>query len=671
MKQKLFSFFGDVHNRSLTLWVAAFLCALYPVNAWQLWWFAAAIMLLFLWSFQNLYGQLKNGWSLPNAPILCVAGAFWGLAAFSIAWSEVKPVSIMAFCFFSAMPLVFFSSLIGAKDSFYKGAAALLAFVFAVLSFWAIIQFFFLNNYFAGQARHPLADPSSLGALFSLALFCSLGWLLYAGDKPVQRRAAAGLSLALICGMIATAARGPMLALVVTLPVFFWLLYPQVKQHKKILGILLVCAVCFYGLTKVGIEKRLDIGSRIFGTFASGFEAEHSRLNIWTSTIEMIKDHPLTGTGIGTFFLYYPEYRLNTSGDTVYLAHNDPLQFFAEMGVLSPILFYAFILLAALRTIKALKILQGQPTFERHVIVTLFCASCAMVLHSHVAFNHYNLSILMLEGIMLAAWFTVTGRVLHEKSVTSEMPKSFPATAGGVLLAVPYVIIGWMLMGHVLGEHFANRASRDLFSENMLEFAQDVNKAGRVTHDQNARVYLLAVNVPMAILDFKKDSIKAEEAQKLYEQIKGYMDRVIVINPRSAPAQYYLGKVQTMVPDGVVPKDTPTPEHYYKEALRLDKTHLGARLALLKIYEDRKTPRDEQIAMMEEGIHFNYTMPIARDYYGALARLYLEAGSYEKSNLMLKKILAFDQWMEYSRLRQNTSIPQAITGGDDAMAKMW
>ncbi len=547
----------------------------------------------------------------------------------------------------------------------------MLAFVFAILSFWAVFQFFFLNNYFNGQAQHPLADPSSFGALISLALFCSIGWVLVAKDVK-QKRAATGLSIALLCGLISTVARGPVLALFVTLPMFLWLLWPQIKASRKYLMIISMCGLLFFGLTTLGIQKKLDLGERFFGMVTQGDPADNSRLEIWSSTLDIIKDHPWTGTGIGTFFLYYPEYRLNTSFVNIYLTHNDPLQFFAEMGILSPLLFYAFVLLATMRTFKSLKALKDESqTQDRVLIVTLFCALCALVLGSHVGFNHYNLSILMLEGVMLALWYQTTSRVLKTPVMVSDMPKSVPMVLNKSLLFAPFGVIVFFVISFSMGEHFANKASRNLFQENMFEFAQNVNNAGRVTNDQNFRVYLLAVNVPLAILDFKKDKIENDEAEKLYAQVTGYMTRVMEINPRSASAPYYLGKVQMMVPDGVVPKDTPSPEFYFKEALRLDKTHLGARLSLLKLYADAGMPLKDQIAMMEEGIHFTYLMPIARDYYGELSRLYLEIGDYEKSKEMLQKMVDFQRWMEFSRVRQNTSIPQAVMGGDEALSKIW
>ena len=69
----------------------------------------------------------------------------------------------------------------------------------------------------------------------------------------------------------------------------------------------------------------------------------------------MIKEYGLFGTGIGTYFLYFPEFRLAGDNWGAYYAHNDPLQYWIELGVLGPILFYAFVIAVILRTQQAFK----------------------------------------------------------------------------------------------------------------------------------------------------------------------------------------------------------------------------------------------------------------------------------------------------------------------------
>lgn len=645
------------------LWFAAFVCALFPVNAWQLEFFGAAILLLFTWAYIFLSKTMTDGWNLPRTGVIIFAGLFWLLALASVFWSEAKTVSLFAFCFFTALPLTFFVGVMAGKKDFFKKVAYALAAVFALLSLWAIVQFFFLNAYFGGQARHPLADPSSLGALFSLALFCSLGWILATQEKK-PRLCAIILSTLLVCGILSTVARGPVFAFLPGIILFCVLLWPQVKAQRKGLFIVLLGGLVCYGAMQTGIEKRFDMGERLFGTVTMQMgDITNARTKIWASSVDMIKERPLLGTGIGTFFLYFPEYRRANHADGATMAHNDPLQFWAEMGVMGSFLFYAFVVSAALRSFDALRVLKEGRTNERVVVASIFAALTAMVVQSHVSFNLYNFSILMASGFLLAAWFHVTGRALAERPRILSMPENSTGL-NKAALALPFVMMAWLLCSLLAGEYFVNRARGNLFQEQMFDFADDINAANSVSHGLNYRAFLLAVNVPMSILEFEKDRMPDEKKKELYEQVTGNMNAVIALNPRMSEAYYYLGRVQTMVPPSIVPEGTPSAEDYYKKALTIEPLNLGARMELYKLAKDKGATFDEQLAILEPGINFTYTVPAAEGYYNALSQIYIESGNYGKTKTVLTKLYDFKKRSDFSMTRQNTSLPQAIMGGD-------
>ncbi len=645
------------------LWTAAFICALFPVNAYQLEFFLGAVLLLFTWAVLTLHTKSVEGWMVPKAPVLLFGGLFWFLVFASLFWSDIKPASLNGLCLFSLFPLTFFVGIIAGRDEFFSSVVRALAMLFAILAAWAVFQFFFLNAYFMGQARHPLADPSSLGALFSLALFCSLGWIV--SDRPLhERRLATALAALLVCGIMATVARGPVFAFIPGIALLTALLWPQVKARRKALLLVMLAGVAFYALTLTGLQKSFDLGTRVFGTVTMGVEkTANNRLDIWSSTIDMIKARPLLGTGFGTFAQYYPEYRRATETDGVYLAHNDPLQYWAELGVLGPFLFYAFIIAAALRSFSALRKTETDPRL-RIIIVTIFAALTAMIAQSHVSFNLYNASILMLTGFLLAVWFRATQRVLPTPVTTATLPASMSLALRLALIAAPFVMLGWLVCGLVLGEHFVNRARDNLFKEEMFAFADNINRANAVSNGLSFRAYTFAVNVPLSILQYPTAGTTDETRKKLYDQVLDYMDRIEDINPRDPSPAYYRAKVQQMVPSAIIPQGTPSPEFYYKESLRLQPLQIGARLELLNIYTREKRPLADRIALMEPGINFMYISPLAKDYYSAMSRLYLEDGDYDKVKQTMMRLNDFQRRSDYSLARQNTGIPAAITGGD-------
>ena len=72
------------------------------------------------------------------------------------------------------------------------------------------------------------------------------------------------------------------------------------------------------------------------------------RFDVWTSSINMFKDHPVTGVGIGQWrTIYEKSYRLPTENQHLYHAHNNFIQLLGEvglLGLLGVLIFYGSII---------------------------------------------------------------------------------------------------------------------------------------------------------------------------------------------------------------------------------------------------------------------------------------------------------------------------------------
>jgi O-antigen ligase len=142
------------------------------------------------------------------------------------------------------------------------------------------------------------------------------------GQKQVFLGFVTGLVL---LSLIFSQSRGGILGALIASTVF--VTFSRARQRGMVIFVVgcWLVAVAYGGL--IGFDEILLRFERL-GDDAGG------RLQIWGYTLRLIADHPLTGTGLGTYgstsFLYqFEDTDLNQIGD----AHNDYLQLAADLGV--------------------------------------------------------------------------------------------------------------------------------------------------------------------------------------------------------------------------------------------------------------------------------------------------------------------------------------------------
>lgn len=635
------------------IWLAGFLCSLFFVNDWQLELFASTVILIFVWAVVMLMREKDCNVSIPRSWVMYLMTLFLILVFFSISHSDVPNVSLMAFCFVSVMPISFLVFAVRGEKPDYMIIAKILALVFAGLSVWALLQFFVFGEHFGGRAHHPLKNPNSFGALLMMGFFCAVGWMLVAKER-LHSNVALVLAILIFGGVMATGSRGAFFALLPALGLMLFVMRDQTKVHWRCLSILAAACVGWLLLSELGVAENDNLLRRVGDTVALNLaDMTSNRTMLWQASANMIKDHMLLGTGIGTYFLYFPEYRLSEDAWGGYYAHSDPLQYWVELGILGPILFYTFVIAVTLRTIKAIKATHDIVT--KALIIVPFCAVGAVVLHTHVTFNLYNLSILLSVGFLLAAWFWATQKVLETSVFENKFPDRIAPTYRPLIVALPFLFVAFFFMAQVSGEHFTNKARKHLAKGELELFAEDVIKAQQLSFYGTYRAPLLAVNVPLTLLQEASDELSPEQKKDVVVQALSYLQHVRTINPRSSSALYYLGKICQLAPEEMLPADLKTVEEYYLNALAIDPLHIGARVELAEMYMEDKD-QDKALKILEGGYHYKYATMKAMDLYGRLAQLYVLQGDAKKGQAVLTKMRNFQIRMQKAREQQSASL---------------
>ncbi|MCA1621764.1 MAG: O-antigen ligase family protein [Acidobacteria bacterium] len=168
------------------------------------------------------------------------------------------------------------------------------------------------------------------------------------------------------------------------------------------LGFALVLSV-FVGVLWFGGDEAL---SRVAGTVYSD-DPTTGRAHFWRGTVQIIRDHPVLGTGLGSFGSVYPRYDTGNGTYRLEQAHNDYLQVFSDAGVVGGLLGLCFV---ALLFWTALRRIHSHDRFRRGVALGALGGCAGALVHSFFDFTLHTTANALLF-LLLAALATVNGRV--------------------------------------------------------------------------------------------------------------------------------------------------------------------------------------------------------------------------------------------------------------------
>jgi len=205
--------------------------------------------------------------------------------------------------------------------------------------------------------------------------------------------------LAMCAGIVLSASRGGVLALgaevvflaLIAVPSWF---HSRGADRARRTGILIrtAAALVIGAAAIIGVSALVGSEGLVqnFGQMQAETQGQlpaterFSRREIWNSTVELIKDHPLLGVGLGAFQFAYTRYDKSSGAQRVEQSHNDYLQVLADAGIIGGVILLAFIILLFARGFAA----AGTHDRRRRAIVFGALAGCfAIAIHSFVEFN--------------------------------------------------------------------------------------------------------------------------------------------------------------------------------------------------------------------------------------------------------------------------------------------
>jgi O-antigen ligase len=239
----------------------------------------------------------------------------------------------------------------------------------------------FINrNYFAGYLL--MVIPLAVGYIFYRESFnedISVGWHRRLSSLDGKTYFLVFGVILMILGLLFSASRMGILSLLLSFTVVaLFFRNPERGQRLSKTPIFILGLALLWGAL-IGLDAVI---SRFFAV-SEGFKG---RWEIWGNTVQIIKDFPLLGSGLGTFTQVFPAYRSFHIEGLVTHAENDFLQLASEAGLVGMgllIIAFLFLFYKAFSGIRKL----SPEDLRRYIGIGGLVGILALIFHSMVERN--------------------------------------------------------------------------------------------------------------------------------------------------------------------------------------------------------------------------------------------------------------------------------------------
>ncbi len=284
-------------------------------------------------------------------------------------------------------------------------------------SFTSPTKVFWVRELTQSTAFGPFINRHHFAGYMELTIALPLG-LLFAGSVDKEKRLlylfAAGL---MGIALVMTSSRGGIISLVAEILFFvvvtsLWRPNSNERHSRqgRLKGVLIrvglgasLLVALFIGVLAFGGEFSI---TRFIDSVNTD-DPTTGRAHFWSVTLDIIKAHPLIGTGLGAFGVVYTHYDSRNGLFRLEQAHNDYLQVLSDGGVIGALIALCFV---ALLFRRAFVRMRSEDDFRRGIALAALGGCFAVLVHSMFDFTLHTTSNALLF-LILAALATLNGRV--------------------------------------------------------------------------------------------------------------------------------------------------------------------------------------------------------------------------------------------------------------------
>lgn len=290
--------------------------------------------------------------------------------------------------------------------------------LYGFLQFYSLDPLFRpIKSYWSGHMMITgmLGNPNLFAAFVSMGVPFFIHWFLQGSSRAIKISSAIGLALTIYI-IIMSYTRTALLGLGAGVAAYL-LVYSWKVTHRRILKKLwpylavLVLAIVVIIMVNPKLRVRFTMPQRSDTVF--------HRLFIFKNTWNLVREHPMLGTGIGSFKIRYYDYQVaamlrdpaeyeGTLYDVPYETHNDYLQVLAELGISGFTLLVAVIGIYFYSTVRSLRRIKSP---DRLSIAAASLGAIVSVLVNGLSSFPFHIAPITLLTFLFAAAALVESRL--------------------------------------------------------------------------------------------------------------------------------------------------------------------------------------------------------------------------------------------------------------------
>lgn len=610
-------------------------------NGVDLSWYALALSALFVALGVRVFQAYGQGLGLPRDALPVVLTLFWCWLGVTAIWSPTTYLTLINVWWVGSLPFAFWLyRLAPGPEPLWRWLFPALVLLGGALAVYALVQFTllhadpratFLNRNSLAAFLNLLALPLAAIYLCTPTAGLSDKWRQDGLSRRPWRRLidrSAPVLLPVVLLLLVTViglsrSRGAMLGLFLGSGILLYAAVLQTSSAAPWRRLAVLAMVLFAGLGIADVLREGQVLTRLMSLDQPQL-AGADRFLIWGPSLHLLWQHVWLGTGLGTYWLFWPPYRLPMDSSAGFYVHNDYLQLWIETG-LPGLLLWLAVLGASIRLY--VRLLRNSAAATRHVLEAggLLGGLAAMALHSFFTFNLYTQPILLLAGILLGRFHYLatlpTAAPVTPSPSLHITPQRFMTRRGYRLLVILIFTLPLMQFASLaLALNFVDRARHALAERHLAVANARLTRAELFAPGLDTIWYMHADLAVRAMHGLRPGSQDAQR-KTLYRLALDKLAHAQADNPLRAQTFTVRGNLYADNPDLAGAQAFALAQAQYTHALALDPRHLPARMGLARLLS-RQDQTLRALQVLKAGLGYWY--PPDRqtaDYYAATLSL--------------------------------------------------